>query len=581
MSFRARPTSTRGRTWDDRDRRSMLLNLGFGVIVALAVILLLVAFGVSWYNDHLASAATVNGQSISRDAFRTQYAINAFRIDYQGRRVRTLLTAGHIRTADAEARQSVLQQRSQQNATISLEQLVDGAVMAQLAAQQNVTVTDADIDAQMTEDATTPEMRHAWLIAVDPELAEGETEPSDEAKAAARAKAEQALADLRAGKDWTTVAMSVSTDATKGQGGDLGYIDENAALDQPFLDATMAATKDTPTDVVEGADGTYRVGRVTDIVAPMVDATYQTQVTDAGIAVADYREAVRRDVLRTKLGDAVLAGYLAAGPQRDVAEIRLGVDVDPSTGSPTGKEAEPDAVKIRHILYSPNRDPSAAASLAPDDAAWAEAETKANAAYEKLKADPSLFASLVASDSDDAGSADRGGSYWFTPDDSLLPEFHDAIFASGLTPGQLLPPVKTTAGYHVIQIEHFPTDLEWAGTLKQQIEAGTLPFADAARDNSDGTTAGQGGDIGWVAKGQLDPKVEAAIYAAPIGKVSDPVAIDGDGVYLFLVSQEQTREPDATQKAALESSAFSTWYSAQKGGFDISRDPAITASTSS
>ena len=96
MSFRARPTSTHGRTWDDRDRRSMLLNIGFGVTVAVAVILLLVAFGYSWYNEHLAAAASVDGQSISRDAFRKQFAINSFRNEVQGRRVRTLLTAGKL-----------------------------------------------------------------------------------------------------------------------------------------------------------------------------------------------------------------------------------------------------------------------------------------------------------------------------------------------------------------------------------------------------------------------------------------------------------------------------------------------------
>ena len=149
MSFRARQTSNKSHTWDDRDRRSMLLNIGFAVTVVVAVVLLLVAFGVSWYSDHLASAGSVNGQTITRDAFRKQFAINAFRNDYQNRRIRTLLTAGHLRTADAQARQSILQQRNQQAATISLEQLVDGDVMAQLAQSQNVTVTDADVDARL------------------------------------------------------------------------------------------------------------------------------------------------------------------------------------------------------------------------------------------------------------------------------------------------------------------------------------------------------------------------------------------------------------------------------------------------
>ncbi len=315
--------------------------------------------------------------------------------------------------------------------------------------------------------------------------------------------------------------------------------------------------------------------------APVVDATYQAQLQDAGIDIADYREAIRRDLLRSKLSDAVLAGYLAASPQREVAEIHLGVDIDPSSGSPTGKEGDPSAVKIRHILYSPNGDAGAAASLAPDDAAWKEAEAKANATYEKLKADPSLFASIAKTDSDDTGSASRGGSYWFTPDDSLLPEFHDAIFKPGLTPGQLLPPVKTSAGWHVIQIEHFPTDVEWANHLKESIEAGTLTFADAARDNSDTANSATGGDMGWVAKGQLSPEVERAIFAAPVGKVSDPLAVAGDGVYLFEVSQEQTREPDADQKQALENNAFPTWYTNLKKAYTITRDPAITASGTS
>ena len=572
MSFRARQTSNKSHTWDDRDRRSMLLNIGFAVTVVVAVVLLLVAFGVSWYSDHLASAGSVNGQTITRDAFRKQFAINAFRNDYQNRRIRTLLTAGHLRTADAQARQSILQQRNQQAATISLEQLVDGDVMAQLAQSQNVTVSDADVDARLAEDATTPELRHAWMIAVAPELANGATEFSAEAKAAAKAKADQALADLQAGQDWDTVAKSVSTDPTKAQGGDLGFIDKDAALDQPFVDALVAASANTPTAVIEGADGTYRIGRVTDIVAPAVDATYQEQIHDAGIDLADYREALRRDVLRTKLSDAVVAGYLAASPQREVSEIWQ------QEGQ---SESGEGAIRVRHILYSPNDDPSAASTVAATDPAWAKAEQDAKATYEKLKADPSQFDAIARAESDETSAVTTGGKLpYFSTEDAVDPAFAAAIHAPGLVPGQLLEPVKSAFGWHVIQVMHYPTDLEWAATLKTQIDGGTLTFADAARDNSDKEDAVKGGDMGWVAKGQLDPQVEAAIFAAPIGKVSDPVKIDGDGVYLFLVNQEQTRTPDATQKQTIETNAFSTWYSAQKDAFKIDRDPAITASDS-
>src|SRR5262249_22165695 len=156
-------------------RRSMLLNLGFVVTIVAALLLLIVAWGVSWYGDHLASAATVNGTSISKDAWNKQMAVNAFRADYQQRRIRTLLAAGRIRSTDADNRMAVIQQRMQQSDSISLEQLIDGSIQDQLAAQQGVTVTDADIDARITEEATTPELRHAWMIAVEAQRKEGES----------------------------------------------------------------------------------------------------------------------------------------------------------------------------------------------------------------------------------------------------------------------------------------------------------------------------------------------------------------------------------------------------------------------
>ena len=128
---------------------------------------------------------------------------------------------------------------------------------------------------------------------------------------------------------------------------------------------------------------------------------------------------------------------------------------------------------------------------------------------------------------------------------------------------------------------HYPTDLEWAATLKTQIDGGTLTFADAARDNSDKEDAAKGGDMGWVAKGQLDPQVEAAIFAAPIGKVSDPLKIDGDGVYLFLVNQEQTRDAGRDAEGRPSRPTRSRpGTPTQKDAFKIDRDPAITASDS-
>jgi parvulin-like peptidyl-prolyl isomerase len=564
MTQRARPGTNRPRTWDDRTRRSMLMNIGFGLTVVVALLLLAIAAGAAWYGDHLAAAAAVNGQTVTKDAYAKQLAVNAFRIDYQERRIRTLLTAGKIRAGDATARQSLLDQRKQQADTIALEQLVDGAVQADLAAKQGLTITDADVDARFAEEATTPEMRHAWMIAVAPEIPAGETVATDATKAAAKAAAVKALADLKGGKDWTEVAKAVSTDASRDQGGDLGFVDKNAALDPAFSEAIQAAAQDTPTEVIEGADGSWRIGRVTEIVAPVVEATLAQQVADAGISMDDFRAALRRDITRTRLSDAILAQYLVPGPQRKVAEIYM------QEGS---SETAEGAIKVRHILYSPNDDAQNAANVPADDPAWTAAETAARATYEKLKTDPSQFDSIARAESDEGLAQTSGGKLpYLAPADISDPGFAEAIFKGGYTPGQLLEPVRSAFGWHVIQVMHYPTDAQWASQLKADIDAGKLPFADAARDNSDNAEAAQGGDIGWVGKGQLPEEVERAIFAAPVGAVSDPLVIVGDGMYLFLVSAEETRPPDAEQKASLESSAFSRWYAAQKAGYEISRN---------
>ena len=244
-------------------------------------------------------------------------------------------------------------------------------------------------------------------------------------------------------------------------------------------------------------------------------------------------------------------------------------------------ETGPSAIRVRHILYSPNDTPRPDAPVPDGDPAWAKAELEAKTTWEKLKTDPSQFDSIARAESDEDSAVTTGGKLpYFSTDDQLAQGFADAIFKPGLQPGQLLDPVKTEFGWHVIQVMHGPTDAEWADRLTADIDAGTLPFADAARDNSDNAEAAEGGYIGWIGKGQVDEAKEAAIFAAPVGKVSEPYVVPDEGIYLFLVGNEETREPDAEQRATLEGAAFPLWYSQQKAGFDISRDDAITGQAS-
>ena len=72
MTFRAKPVVKRAHrpAWEAQDRRNFYLNLGFGLIVVLALVILGIAVGLSYYNDHLASVGSVDGQSISKDELK-------------------------------------------------------------------------------------------------------------------------------------------------------------------------------------------------------------------------------------------------------------------------------------------------------------------------------------------------------------------------------------------------------------------------------------------------------------------------------------------------------------------------------
>jgi parvulin-like peptidyl-prolyl isomerase len=559
MTLRARPVARRrGRAgWDSGDRRNSLINAGFFLAIGISILILVGYAAWSWYDDHFGAAATVNGQVITKDDVRSRGRIESFRLDYIERRINTLAAKGRITSADQQQQLQFISQRRAQLADLAVQRLVDNMLMGKLAGDKGVTVADDEIDKEITDERTTGEMRHIWMITVEPKVDPATGQVGDQQKRDAQTKATQALGRLQQGESWEDVARTVDDTGRAAQGGDLGWLQKDSGYDEKFMDAVFAAEVNKPTAVIEGDDAAFRIGRYTESAAAEVDDTFQQQVDAAGISLADYRAAARGDVIRQKLSDKVVADMQQPGVQRHVLEIHL----PENSGSSSGP-----GVKVRWIVYAPNDKTEGAANLPADDPAWTKAKADADAAYAALKADPSQFDAKARSDSDETTAKTSGGKQpWIYANTTIDVAVRTAVLASDLTNGQLLAPVKGQIGWYVIQFmrpegegdKAFLTDLE------SKLTTDAL-FEQAAKDNSEGTEAKSGGDLGWIMPGQLSDDLDKAIFDAELGKTTDVVTVSGDGNYLFRVLAEETKTPTSDQVKIIKSSGFSYWYTKQK-----------------
>ena len=154
------------------------------------------------------------------------------------------------------------------------------------------------------------------------------------------------------------------------------------------------------------------------------------------------------------------ARYATADPEtRKIQYISFGIDDLPG-GAPKVTDAQvqayynahladyqvKDQVKARHILI--------AVPEGADAKTDAAAKAKAQGILDQLHHGGD-FAALAKQYSDDPGSKDNGGDLGFFQRGKMVPAFEAAAFA--LQPGQTSGLVKTSFGYHIIQVEEKQT----------------------------------------------------------------------------------------------------------------------------
>jgi peptidyl-prolyl cis-trans isomerase D len=154
---------------------------------------------------------------------------------------------------------------------------------------------------------------------------------------------------------------------------------------------------------------------------------------------------VETALLRTEAGKKVLDADVAAEYSKNLDAYKKG-----------------EEVTARHVLYKSDGTPEA-------DAA---ARAKAEGALKRLRAGAD-FAALAKAESEDPGSKDSGGDLGPFTRGRMAKEFEDAAFGAAVN--ELVGPVKTPFGFHVIQVtaksaERVQPLFEVAASIRARLE---------------------------------------------------------------------------------------------------------------
>ncbi len=263
--------------------------------------------------------------------------------------------------------------------------------------------------------------------------------------------------------------------------------------------------------------------------------------------------------------------------------------------APLTYDTTEEAVKVRYILIKPEPE-------VPLNMREGEAFRKIMEARKRITVDGEDFTDVAKEVSEDPGSAANGGDLGCFGKGQMVPEFEEAAFS--LDVDEVSQPVKTDFGYHIIQvydkkpeedqvcarhilvrIDRTPTEeavakaeeeaRQEAEDVKSRLEAGE-DFAEVAKEVSDDpTTAEQGGDLGWVFRGQMGDAFDEVAFTLEPGQIGGPIEMNG-GYAIILVEEKDPEHPvDEQEVENRRQQAFAEWLDAQIEAADIEKQLTI------
>ena len=545
--------------------KSVLTNLAFLGAIALSTLLLAGVLAVGWWSDNYASAVTVNGSSISVGEAKSRGEIANFRLSLEAARIRARVSAGTLTNEEADA---LLQQLDDAGTNLSSQltsDMIDALLVAQLATEKNVTIDQVAIDAAWADETATPELRLLRRISI--EIAKGSKGvPTEATIAAAQQKADAILAEIKAGGDVGAIAKRESSDAYAAEGGRIGWSTKaEDPLADPAYAAAWALTAVGPTEAISQSASQLVIFYVDQIRPAQADPNFEVSASDAKINMDLYKKMVGERALSAALSEVVTAELLVDPvEQRDISYIAVPV--------PQGN-SEVEEVLVRHLLYSPNDDSAGAAGLDATDPAWAAAEAEAKAAYEKIAAGASMES--LADQSDDTGSGEQGGLLGWAAKGSYVPAFEDAVWADGLQVGDLLGPIKTEFGYHVMQFEGRRDGMTLRmEILAQELAGASVDFdaraAEALKEFEGMTTD----NLGFTSRYSLNAQIGSAAWLLAAGEVSSVQTLNSQMV-IFKINAIEERALTEEQKATIKTSGYLVWLDTYRQTAEIAIDGSV------